>query len=432
MKQHKPLLKDWELLLLDLLKYAVNMDISTTIAADPARLRKLYENTLHMHFTQKELNTANWELLIETADQHSVLPIIYDLLRHTYALPEHLLKISAQKSRQTVLQNYRLLFMSSQILQQLDNNGIRAILLKGWQTAYLYPIPEVRKSGDIDILIADSKEFEKAVVLLEQQGYQKAPHQLANHHIELIGIYGISIEVHSMLTEPLEDESINQRIDEILLEYNQHILHKEILGYPIFCVEESYDAYYLLLHMLQHFLRAGFGLKLLCDWCVFWKRNICKEQKKTFLRLVQESHLENFAKAITSLCVLYLGLSYEKVSFLFGDKKTWTAILPEQFQPAKLMKDILEAEEFGHSQTDRMVVLQNSHSFGYFKAFHHQMKLNNPHTSKYVILWPYLWCRTLIVFLINNRRIRKTTVKSVLKKTKTRSRLIHEMNLFKK
>lgn len=36
----------------------------------------------------------------------------------------------------------------------------------------------------------------------------------------------------------------------------------EIMGYPIPVVSDAYYAYHLLLHMLQHFLRAGFGLKL--------------------------------------------------------------------------------------------------------------------------------------------------------------------------
>ncbi len=50
----------------------------------------------------------------------------------------------------------------------------------------------------------------------------------------------------------------------------------EIMGYRIPVCTRTQEAYYLLVHMLQHFLRAGFGIKLLCDWVVFW--NTCDDE----------------------------------------------------------------------------------------------------------------------------------------------------------
>lgn len=80
------------------------------------------------------------------------------------------------KSTQIVLQNYRLLYYSSFLITILEEAGISVLLLKGWQTAQLYPVPEARKSGDIDLLIPDPAQFEQAVCVLENHGFQKNPH----------------------------------------------------------------------------------------------------------------------------------------------------------------------------------------------------------------------------------------------------------------
>lgn len=394
-------------------------------------LLDLLKGVLSENVPEDTSTDTDWELLIEIADKHSVLSLLYDVLAPIECIPKALLQKTAGKSRQIVLQNYRLLFFSSRILQELSNAGIAAILLKGWQTARLYPIPEARKSGDIDILIPDTAQFAQAVSILENTGLRKEDKQFTNHHIVFTADHKFHIELHSMLTEPFEQAEMNTRINAVLPEYYNNIVHKEILGYPISCAAESYDAYYLLVHMLQHFLRAGFGLKLLCDWCVFWKRPLSKEEKSTFLRLVRSTHIENFAKAVTSLCVLYFGLPYDCISFLFENAPFEQTILQKGRYYTDLMKEILEAEEFGHSSQERMVILQNSGLSGYLQEFHHQMKLNNPN-SKHILLWPYLWIRTLIIFLMNNRKIRKTSTKSIFQKAAQRSRLIRDMKLFEK
>ena len=199
-----------------------------------------------------------------------------------------------------------------------------------------------------------------------------------------------------MLSEPFENELINKSINDVLPEYSCHITHHEILGYTIACTDESHHAFYLMLHMLQHFLRAGFGLKLLCDWCVFWKRNIDEEQRTDFLRLIKHCRMENFTKSITRLCIIYLGLSFENVAFLF-------------------------------KEDDKMLILSPK-----YQNIGILMKLSHKRSSKYVILWPCLWVHTLIVFLRNNKRIRKTTVEEIFKKARIRSRIIKEIKLFER
>ena len=64
--------------------------------------------------------------------------------------------------------------------------------------------------------------------------------------------------------------------------------------------------------MLQHFLRAGFGLKLLCDWVVFWEKGYGSGVEEHFCSMAEECRVMGFARLVTAVCVKYLGLSGKK------------------------------------------------------------------------------------------------------------------------
>jgi len=66
-----------------------------------------------------------------------------------------------------------------------------------------------------------------------------------------------------------------------------------------------------------------------------------------------------------------------------------------------------------------MVIVRGSGINGYIREFHHQMNLNYPKCGKIFLFWPVLWIATLIRFIYNNRKIRKTTSVDILKKAKS-------------
>ena len=175
--------------------------------------------------------------------------------------------------------------------------------------------------------------------------------------------------------------------------------------------------------MLQHFLRAGFGLKLLCDWTVFWGRCVSQTQKEQYLCLVKESGLKGFSDTVTLACCAYLGLARERVEWMG---------LPKESCEREFMEEILEAEEFGKSAADRMVALREAGLRGFAREFHHQMRLNFPRAGSVFFIWPALWTATLARFLLNNRRIRRVSGWSILKKARQRSRLMAGLRLWKK
>ena len=372
---------------------------------------------------ESELSEAQWQKLIAMAEKHAVLSLLYEPLKECRALEGTLWKKTKQISRQTVRTSYRLLFLNKYITELLAEHEISVIALKGVSTASLYPVPELRKSGDVDLLVPDAGKHVKACRILQENGFRIKEEQKTLHHIELENDEKISVELHGMLAEPFESQKVNGYLSQLLPDYEKNVRINRCWGIDFLEPTDAYHAFYLILHMLQHFLRAGFGLKNLCDWVVFWNRDVAQKEKEQFRTMAAESGTIGFIRILTAACVKYLGLERNRVAFLL-DKEVRNDVIEE------FIEEIFEAEEFGKSKGNRMVAMRDTGMLAYMREFHHQMRLNYPRAAKAGITWPFLWLATLCRFLYNNHTIRNISSAEILRKAGKRSRLIKHMKLF--
>lgn len=374
-------------------------------------------------YTEYELDNA-----VKTAMKHSVLPLLYDTLNYAERGTDMLESVSLQ----TIQQSYHLLFLSKYVADLLLSSGIKVILLKGSSTAALYPVPELRKSGDVDLLFENRQEAGRACVVLKKAGFNIKKEQHAHHHIACISPDGIDVELHSMLVEPFDSNRVNNYLEKVKEGIFKNTCTEDILGVRLPVLSKPFHAFYLLLHMLQHFLRSGFGLKLMCDWVVFWNMEITKEDKEVFLKLVKESGTYGFAGILSQACVYYLGLERDKVSFIL-DMENNDGYSMDSAGTLEFMKEVFEAGEFGKSSPDRMVVLRSKGILlPFIREFHHQMKLNYPKAGRIVFIWPVLWVLAFAGFIHRNKSIRNVTGSAIIKKAVQRSFIVEKMKLFKK
>lgn len=322
----------------------------------------------------------------------------------------------------TTLQNYRLLFLCRNLCDQLIQKDIAVAVLKGASAGYYYPEPELRKSGDIDLLLLSPEEESKATEILVGCGLVIKEEQESNHHIIFETKDGIEVELHVMLAEPFDNKYINGFNDNVVSQCKEHIVTKNIMGVelPVLC--DGYQAYELLLHMLQHFLRAGFGLKLLCDWVTFWNSNISERDVEIYLNLVSNAGIKGFSDMVTEGCIQYLGLETKYSELLNTGNVNCDAF----------MREIMDAEEFGKSDINRMVALRGDSILDYMREFHHQMHLQFKFAGNIFLLWPVLWIITFFRFLRNNKVIRNTSFWGVMSNAGYRGKLIKKMKLFRR
>lgn len=361
---------------------------------------------------------TDMDRVLELAYAHKVHPLLYECSDREEVSAEWRERLK-RESRKIVSQNYRLLFLTKYLTSVLEENGIGTAVLKGVGVAQLYPVPELRKSGDIDLLVS-RKHLAKAEELMKEAGFAREEEQWTRHHVSYVTKEGISIELHIMLAEEIDFQALNQYMNGKEEEFLAHTIRKEIMGIPLPVMQDAYQGLYLLIHMTQHFMKAGFGLKLLCDWVVFWNGTVAEEAQEKFARLIEESGLGAFSDIVTQCCITYLGLQEEKL--LFRKK--------EDVKCKEFMEDVFEAEEFGKSSADRMVAMRGNGIGDYIREFHRQMKITYPRASGNILLWPALWCMTFTGFIYRNYTRRNVSSLAVLKKAGSRSRMMKELGFF--
>lgn len=367
----------------------------------------------------KSYENIEWENIDILAHKHILIPFLYEYVDDE--LIEEGLKDKWQKySQDIVKRNYHLLFTAKYVLGKLSENGIDVVVLKGVGIAALYPVPEIRKSGDVDLLLLDNTQMDKAVEVLAKYGFDVEEKQSASHHVELRSPEGIIIEVHSSFSEKFEDDITNKCLDKMIQEVRKNVKSQNCMGIDFLVLEDGYQAFHLLIHMLQHFWREGFGIRMLADWVVFWNREISEKQVLLYKNLVHECGLEGFEQMITGICHYYLGLKH-----LHGE-------VMQKRDCDIYLREILDAGEFGRSQSDRMVVMNDKGIAGYIKTFWKQVKVNYPKYSKVIALWPILCVMTFIKFTRNNKRLNRPSILKILRKADDRSKIITELNLFKR
>lgn len=365
------------------------------------------------------VSEAEARQVFELADSHAVLSFAAEKFFGHPLLGQR----AREVCRQTALRSYHLLFVTKYVVGVLRESNIETVVLKGVSTASYYREPELRKSGDVDLQLLDPSRIHEAEKALRQRGFRTNAEQNANHHLSMFSPDGIEIELHVMLAEPFDDAEINRYLLQMAQELGQWTREKEIMGVVLPVLSDGMQAYYLLVHMLQHFLRAGFGIRLLCDWVALWNRDVDEGECGLYGKLIADTGLERFSRMVTSVCVYYLGLKREHTGCLCGE-------LFSKEDAVSFWNDILDAEEFGRGDRNRMVLLKQRGLRGYAREFHHQMRLNFPRTGRCFLLFPALWFVTLARFLRNNRKVRGVSMGQVLKTADRRSRRMEQLGLF--
>lgn len=375
----------------------------------------IFQQSENANYTNYEVDEAVYAL----AKAHTVTPLLFGTSFSSDALKQ---KVQSD-AKQNALQCYRFLFRTKFFVRLLAENDIPVVVLKGVSAARYYPVPEYRKSGDIDLLLLNPTQSEKAVSLLQKNGcFLSEDEQNENHQIVLRDKDGIAIELHVLLVEPFDAAETNAVLENLAREIPRHIEHVDIFGVPFPVLSDGYQAAALMLHALQHFLRAGFGLKLLVDFAALFSHSLSKEETEHFVRIVNDFRITGFAETVLSSCVYFLGLPEKQNPLRLCDRA-----LCDRF-----LSDLLSAEEFGHSEASRMVALRGTGLGDYLREFHHQTVLQNPALSKKKLFLPVLYTRTLAKFLRNNLTGRKTSAISVFVSAKERGALSYDMEIFRR
>lgn len=371
-----------------------------------------------------ELSNEEWERIYSHANRHEVSVLMEDIFNSVN------LSVKTQndfqlKTARTVHKGIRLQSLNTRLTAFLEKEGVRAVTLKGYAVARLYPVPEFRKTTDIDFFLFSKEDEKTAVKTLCENGFRPSKEWHANHHSVLFSERNESVELHTAWADEFRNKRLNKYLENLQKESVNQCREIESDGQKLYVYDAAHQAFYLLIHMLGHFVGGGFGLRNLCDWVVLWENCEDENSKKAFIKMAQDSGTEKFAKAVTSVCVEYLGLSKAKCPFSYDN-------LTEKELTEEFLRDILDAGEFGYSESERMVGMDGSSFISYIKEFHHQMHINFPKAGRVILLWPVLWIATLFRFLSNNKKLNRAPVRAIINKAGERGKLVKRLTSNKK
>ncbi len=357
--------------------------------------------------------------LANLAQEHCTVPFVLPCLRSASVYPS-----MKHQVKEMMLNYYQIEHFTRTTVSLLRENHIDCYLLKGLSLADCYPVPEYRKLGDLDLYLAEPETLSQAQAVLESNGYilQDEP---SDHHVTYYYTFPKTgrrfiLELHYRVVGQYQYSRTNEIVDSVYSPAHLKKSSQMIHGYSYTVLPPTEYVFYMIHHMLKHYLYSGFGIRLLCDFTFYLKRHesgIDFDQIHTWCR---ESRISHLYEIILESCRMYLGL-------------------PDSIDP-QTRYDTYDCQDFitqilkdGDMGTDVSQTLVGSSSyqkvnlFTYFREGHVQMKVRFPKVSRFPILWPVLWMITFVCFIRNTYKVRNTTFLQTLrnfKKSNQKTKLV--------
>lgn len=168
--------------------------------------------------------------------------------------------------------NVRLNDAAIQVSEWFRKKGFRTCILKGQGNALIYPNPNSRTPGDIDIWVEGGDKrgisFVRSI----------SPHEKAcYHHIEFSSYKGVEVEVHyrpSFLLCFWNNRKLQKYYERVK---EEQFSHRVMLGEQgeIAIPTMEFNLIFQLTHIFSHLMNKGIGLRQLVDYyyvlCDFYK-----------------------------------------------------------------------------------------------------------------------------------------------------------------
>ncbi|MDR0232330.1 MAG: nucleotidyltransferase family protein [Dysgonamonadaceae bacterium] len=262
------------------------------------------------------IEETDWSTLFELSAAQGVTALaMTGMTRLSKNLqPPLAIKLRWIASAETIEKHYfHCLEVAEELSIRFRENNIRMMLFKGIALSRLYPIPQSREFGDIDIfLCGKSKGGDDLLERITDK--ISSP---VDKHINFF-YKGVMIENHQTLLD--HDRSESFRRSKTLEKQLTAILTKTgILGETNFEASDlsdksllfpppEFDALFITLHTLSHF-PSGIVLRNLCDLAVLFTAYKGKIDFSLYLEVLSKAGLSKPADALISLTVRHLGLN---------------------------------------------------------------------------------------------------------------------------
>ncbi|MBO6169586.1 MAG: nucleotidyltransferase family protein [Bacteroidales bacterium] len=284
---------------------------------------------------------AEWDQLQEVTGRHNLLAFTFPFIDRLHDEIDIPLGVYSRWAMMAEKVSSRSKFQQEsceKLYKNFADNGFRTCILKGRAAAALYPHPELRQGGDIDIWVEGDRH---TVVDFLRSKFEV--HKIVYHHCDVKMIKGMGVEVH-FTPSWMNSFSSNRRLQQWFASQagEQFSNFDGELGFSVPTL--AFDAVYMLIHIYRHVLDEGIGLRQLLDY-YYVLEHLDSAARAKVLGDIRYLKLEKFAAA-----VMYV---LEEV-FLLDESLMLCA--PDESEGAFLLSEIMASGNFGKYD------IRNAHS----------------------------------------------------------------------
>lgn len=217
--------------------------------------------------------------------------------------------------RDNLMKHLRLKLILLMAIKKLRENGIEPVLLKGFGLAMLYPNPNLRQFGDIDLFVGLDR-FHEACALLRTLpgGYNWGGEVDAGHHYN-IEFGQLPMEIHRVSSE-IDDPDETAVYAEIerdgLVEHPQRV---DFEGFEISIPSKEFMVFFTFYHAWHHFLTSGVGWRQISDVAMTLHAYHGQLDHEKLRRWLNDMHVVQPWQTFGWLIVQHLGLPEAEMPF---------------------------------------------------------------------------------------------------------------------
>lgn len=299
---------------------------------------------------EETYTTEQWGQLFSLASAHRVLPMVYEAVVRSAAAqkadPQIFLPVKQQVRQQVILQTVRTDALLK-LLPQLSAAGVTPLVVKGIICRELYPNPDYRTSGDEDLLIPE-EQFALCHETMLACGMELAdpkvnPDDYETSYLQKNG--SLYIELHRQLFQ--SDWDFFDEMNLFFVGVHERAETITIQGTPVCTLNPTDHMFYLICHSFRHFMSCGFGIRQVCDICMYanaFGKHIDWEK----IQLQCESiHAELFAAALFRIGEKYLAFHPDAACYPAG----WRTLVIDEMP---ILEDLLLSGAYGKTSESRV------------------------------------------------------------------------------
>ena len=402
--------------------------IDAASAGEIQETQETHESQKTQETPESQENTAivpdglDWDKLYKETFSQSVLCMAWtcfdELPELKNALPEEVRARWKEAENRQLVNYIRYMHAQAELTALMREKEIPFAVLKGLAAAINYRDPSKRAMGDIDFIVPQEL-FEKTREILLEAGYRLTSEEPDYTRHIAFDRFGVHFELHHHFSHEDRD------VERFVIDGIENACNVAVDGTEFSMLPPLGNGIVLLDHMKNH-LKSGLGLRQVIDWMMYVSSELNDSfWEAEFRSAAEEARLVKLAKVVTKMCLKYMGLPADNIS--------WCDDADDRLCD-DLIENLLVSGNFGRRNGEGNKIENVTASIrreGLFRRLQSAGESNWKAYKKHKWLKPFCWVYQSGRYARQGFKAKRsgTQLKDDLKRAEKRNKLLRELEI---